>query len=315
MKVLITGGAGFIGSNLAEFHFKKNDEVVIIDNLITGSKKNIEPLLNNKNVTFFEDNLTTFDFKRLTFPFDVIYHLASPASPCQYKKHPIETLLVNSIGTYQLLEFMRKSHSKIFVLASTSEVYGDPQIHPQIESYWGNVNPVGPRACYDEGKRFAEALTISYFKKYNLDVRIARIFNTYGPHMEENDGRVISNFVMQALAHKPITVYGNGRQTRSFCYISDMVSALYGLATTTNIAGEIINVGNPEEYTINKLASIIQKTIKSDSVIINKPIDEDDPKRRKPDIAKAKKLLNWQPVVPFQEGLDKTITYFKNRFL
>ena len=315
MKILITGGAGFIGSNLAEFHLKKNDEVLVIDNLITGLKKNIEPFLNKNNFQFYKEDILTFNFSLLTFNFDVVYHLASPASPIQYKKHPIETLRVNSEGTYRLLEFMKQIKSKSFVLASTSEVYGDPQVHPQPESYWGNVNPIGIRACYDEGKRFAEAIAVTYFRKYNLDVRIARIFNTYGPNMEKEDGRVISNFVMQALTNQPITVYGNGNQTRSFCYVSDMVRALYELGTRKNIAGEIVNLGNPEEYRIKELAIIIKKAVKSSAEIISKPIDEDDPKQRQPDIAKAKKLLGLTPKVSFTEGLDKIITYFRNRFL
>ncbi len=319
MKILITGGAGFIGSNLSEFHLKKNDEVFVVDNLITGSKANIGALLKNPCFHFFEEDILNFQFSPPAggFPsyFDIIYHLASPASPVQYKKYPIETLRVNSEGTYRLLEYMKRNKSKIFVLASTSEVYGDPKVHPQTESYWGNVNPVGVRSCYDEGKRFAEALTISYFRKYNLDTRIARIFNTYGPNMEENDGRVISNFVMQALTNKPITVYGDGKQTRSFCYVFDMVQALSLLGTKQDIAGEIINVGNPEEYSIKEVASIIKKETESASEIILKPIDDDDPKQRQPDIIKAKKLLGWEPKVTFLEGLDKTITYFRKRFV
>lgn len=315
MKILITGGAGFIGSNLTEFHLKKNDEVIVIDNLITGSKKNIEPFLHNNNFEFYEEDILTFNFSLLTSHFELIYHLASPASPVQYKKYPIETLRVNSEGTYRLLEFMRKGKSKTFVLASTSEIYGDPRVNPQPESYWGHVNPVGIRACYDEGKRFAEAITATYFRKYSLDVRIARIFNTYGPNMKCQDGRAISNFAMQALTNQPITVYGNGMQTRSFCYVSDMVLALYKLGARRNIAGEIVNLGNPEEYRIKELAMIIKKAVKSSVEIISKPIDEDDPKQRRPDISKAKKLLGWAPKVSFTEGLDKTISYFRDRFL
>lgn len=314
MKILITGGAGFIGSNLAEFYLSNNDEVFVVDSLITGSKANIEALLKNPRFHFYQKDVCTFDLSPLP-SFDIIYHLASPASPVQYKKYPIETLRVNSEGTYRLLECMKRNKSKIFVLASTSEVYGDPKVHPQTESYWGNVNPVGVRSCYDEGKRFAEALTISYFRKYNLDIRIARIFNTYGPNMEENDGRVISNFVMQALTNKPITVYGNGEQTRSFCYVSDMVQVLSLCGTKPDIAGEIINVGNPEEYSIKEVATIIKKETKSVSEIISKPIDDDDPKQRQPDITKAKKLLGWEPKVTFLEGLHKTLPYFKNRFI
>ncbi len=315
MRILITGGAGFIGSNLTQFYLERNDEVIVIDNLITGSKKNIEPFLNNKSFTFYQKDIINFKFEILNLKFDVVYHLSSPASPIQYKKHPIETLRVNSEGTYRLLEFMKQSGSKTFVLASTSEVYGDPKVHPQPESYWGNVNPAGIRSCYDEGKRFAEAITMSYHRKYNLDVRIARIFNTYGPNMECQDGRVISNFIMQALTNKPLTVYGDGNQTRSFCYVSDMIEALHALGIKKDIAGEIINVGNPEEYTIKELAPIIKKATKSSSDIISQPIDQDDPKQRQPDISKAKKLLGWKPKVSFSIGLEKTITYFKDRFL
>lgn len=326
MKILIAGGAGFIGSNLTSFHLGKGDEVFTVDNLITGSKKNIQPFQTNKNFHFFKHDILTFDFRLLlaprssksevgTFDFDIIYHLASPASPIQYKKHALETLRTNSEGTRRILEYMRNSNSKSFVLASTSEVYGDPLIHPQIETYWGNVNPVGIRACYDEGKRYAEALTMEYFRKYGINVRIARIFNTYGPNMEKDDGRVVSNFIMQSLTNKPITVYGDGTQTRSFCFVSDMVSGLYSLATTKNIASEIINIGNPEEYTITELANIIKKEVQSNSSIVNEPIEADDPKKRKPDINKALKILGWQPKVPLLQGLKKTILYFQNRFI
>jgi nucleoside-diphosphate-sugar epimerase len=322
MKILITGGAGFIGSNLTAFHLNKGDEVFVIDNLITGSERNIKFFRINKKYHFYNNDIIDFPFSLplearrakwgiLNSKFDIIYHLASPASPIQYKKHPIETLRANSEGTQRVLEFMKKTNSKTFVLASTSEVYGDPNIHPQPESYWGNVNPVGCRSCYDEGKRYAEAITMSYFRKYKLDLRIARIFNTYGPNMEVLDGRVISNFIVQALKNDPITIYGQGKQTRSFCFVSDMVKALYSLGTTPKISGEIINLGNPEEYTIFQLAKIIKKHTTSSSKIINKPIEGDDPKQRQPDISKAKRLLKWHPVVKLTDGLEKTINYFK----
>lgn len=315
MKVLITGAAGFIGSNLSQFYLKKNDTVYGIDNFITGSQKNIEPLVENKRFHFYEEDVINFQYPIFNFQFDIIYHLASPASPVQYKKYPIATLRVNSEGTYKLLEFMRQSKAETFVLASSSEVYGDPEVHPQPESYWGHVNPHGVRSCYDEGKRFAEATTMTCMRKYNLDVRIARIFNTYGPNMEKDDGRVVSNFIMQALTHTPITVYGEGNQTRSFCYIDDMVQGLYLLGTIPNIRGEVINLGNPDEYTISEFAHIIKKLVRSPSPIINKPIGDDDPKRRKPDITKAKKLLGWKPKVTLNEGLNKTVEYFKKRFV
>lgn len=313
MNILITGGAGFIGSNLAAFHLLKHDHIYVIDNLLTGSKKNIEPLQDNANFTFINADITNCEFSQLP-PCDIVYNLASPASPIQYKKFPIETMMTNSIGTKNVLEFFRSSGSKVFVESSTSETYGDPLVHPQVETYWGNVNPIGVRSCYDESKRFAEALIMSYYRKYNLNMRIARIFNTYGPNMEENDGRVVSNFIMQALTKKPITVYGDGTQTRSFCYVSDMVQALYSLATTQNIAGQIINLGNPNEKTINELADLIKNMTKTPSEIIHKPIDEDDPKKRKPDITKAQQLLNWQPKILLENGLTNTITYFKERF-
>lgn len=314
MKILITGGAGFIGSNLARRHVDLKDEVYIIDNLITGTKQNIEQFINEKSVQFIEGDITTFDFSN--FPsFDTIYHLASPASPIQYKKHSIETLMTNSLGTARLLEFMKKSGSKAFVLASTSETYGDPLVHPQKENYWGNVNPVGIRACYDEAKRFAEAISMSYHRKFNLNIRIARIFNTYGPNMEKDDGRVVSNFVMQALTDQPLTVYGDGTQTRSFCYVDDMVKGLYLLGNAKNIEGEVINLGNPDERKISDLAKIIKTMTGTKADIVFKPIDEDDPKQRKPDIGKANKLLNWNPSVELEDGLKKTIEYFKQRFL
>jgi len=314
MRILITGGAGFIGSHLSQFHHQKNDEVWVIDNLITGSQKNISSLVKSKNFHFIKADLISFDFQTL-LSFDIIYHLASPASPIQYKKYPLETLLVNSIGTYRLLEFTKKSNSKVAVIASTSEIYGDPSVHPQVEGYWGNVNPVGVRSCYDEGKRFSEAVAMSFVRKHKLNVRIARIFNTYGPNMEKNDGRVVSNFIIQALENKPLTIYGHGQQTRSFCYVSDLISGLYSLATTKNIDGQVVNLGSPNEKQIIELAKIIIQLTKSKSKISYQPIDEDDPQRRQPDISKAKKLLNWKPEVQLEDGLKKTIKYFQERFL
>lgn len=314
MNILIAGGAGFIGSNLTCFHLKKKDTVFVIDNLITGSLKNIECYLPNKNFHFIEEDIVHNNFSSLP-SFDIIYDLASPASPIQYKKYPVETLLSNSAGTFNLLEFFRISKSKVFVLASTSEIYGDPLIHPQTEDYWGNVNPVGVRSCYDEGKRFAESITTTYIRKFNLDIRIARIFNTYGPNMEKNDGRVISNFIYQALTKKPITVYGKGTQTRSFCYVSDMVRALNSLATAKITTDRIINLGNPSEKSILELANIVKDLTKSSSSIVFKPIGEDDPKKRRPNITKAKTILNWEPTISLKEGLLKTIEYFKKRFI
>ena len=312
MKMLITGGAGFIGSNLTELLLKNNHELTVIDNLITGSKKNIEGLAGD--LTFVEGDVTTFDFDKLHQSFDIIFHLASPASPIQYTKHPVETLMVNSLGTKRLLDFMVASKSKRFVLASTSEVYGDPQKSPQAEDYWGNVNPNGIRSCYDESKRFAEAAVMTYFRKYNHDVRIARIFNTYGPHMEKEDGRVVSNFICQCLQGSPITVNGDGGQTRSFCFVSDMIEALLQLGMVDDIAGEVINVGNPDERTIIDIAKIIKKLTKSDSEITFAPMPADDPRQRKPNISKAQKLLKWEPEVALEDGLTQTIEYFRDRF-
>src|SRR3989344_2799950 len=249
MKILITGGAGFIGSHLTKFHLGKNDQVTVIDNFITGSKKNLESEKSNQNLTVIEADIINFNFFSLQ-RFDLIYDLASPASPKDFKNLSIEILKANSLGLINILDFFVKSNSMTLVFASTSEVYGDPEEHPQKESYFGHVNPVGLRSCYDEGKRFSEALMMSYFRRFNRDIRIARIFNTYGPFMKKDDGRVVSNFINQGLENKPMTVYGLGKQTRSLCYVSDMVKGLYLLATTPKQAGEIINIGNQNEKTI-----------------------------------------------------------------
>lgn len=314
-KILITGGAGFIGSNLVNFFLKKGESVWVIDNFLTGSSQNIEAFLKNPRFHFLKEDLITVNLeKRLaTASFDMIYHLASPASPKQYTRYPIETLLVNSQGTGNLLQFLKKTGSGIFIYGSTSEVYGDPKIHPQKEDYWGNVNPVGIRSYYDEGKRFGEAICMAYFRKYHLNIRIARIFNTYGANMEKEDGRVISNFIIQALQNKPITVQGNGKQTRSFCYVSDMIEGLY-LISQKSAKGEVVNLGNPHEKMIIDIAYLIKKMVGSSSKIVFQSLPQDDPQRRKPDIGKAKKLLHWQPKIPLKEGLKLTIGYFKQRF-
>lgn len=315
MNILICGGAGFIGSHLVQYHRERNDTVYIIDTLITGKKENIRDSIDGKNVIFYQEDIRTFEFSRIP-PCDIIYNLASPASPIQYKKYPIETLRANAEGSQNILQYVKEHPSCLYVYASTSEVYGDPLEHPQTEQYWGNVNPVGVRSCYDESKRYGEALAMAYVRMYNLPVRIARIFNTFGPHMEKNDGRVISNFINQALSNKPITIYGDGTQTRSFCYVDDMVRGLYALAHCSDCKnGEIINLGNPDEHTMNWLAHEIKKRTQSQSEIVYEPIDEDDPKKRKPDISKAKKILKWEPQVPFQTGLDKTISYFSHIIL
>lgn len=311
MKVLITGGAGFIGSHLTKLHLSKNDEVTVIDNYVTGSKKNLELEINNKNLKIIEADIINFDFSKLP-TFDIIYDLASPASPKDFASLSIEILKTNSLGLINILDFFIKSNSKTLVFASTSEVYGDPLEHPQKETYFGNVNPNGIRSCYDESKRFAEALLMSYYRKFNKDIRISRIFNTFGPNMRKDDGRVVSNFVNEAIKNQPITVYGDGNQTRSLCYVSDMVSGLYLLATTNNLAGEVINIGNPDEKTILEIADIIKRLANSKSEIVFKQIGEDDPKKRRPDISKARELLGWEPKIELEEGLVKTIKYFQS---
>lgn len=314
---LVTGGAGFIGSHLCEELLNKDHKVVCIDNLLTGSKENIEPLLENPNFEFIEQDVTKisniqFQISNIQY----IFHLASPASPnakspTSYINHPIETMLVNSVGTYNLLNLAKKYSAK-FLFASTSEVYGDPTISPQNEDYFGNVNPNGIRSVYDEAKRFGEAMTMSYVRKYNVDARIIRIFNTYGPKMLSDDGRVISSFINQTILNKPITIYGLGEQTRSFCYISDMIKGIMQAMFRENTKGEVINLGNSDERKILDIAEIIKKMTNSQSEIIFEELPEDDPKERKPDISKAKKLLEWEPVVELNEGLEKTIEYFKN---
>ena len=311
MKILIIGGAGFIGSNLVKFLIKKEHEVYAVDNLVTGNKKNIETLLNNNLFHFIEKDIIDYDFADLP-SFDLVYDLASPASPAVFASLSEEILKVNSVGLLNVMNFFIKSKSKTFVFASTSEVYGDPKVDPQPETYFGNVNSYGPRACYDEGKRFAEAVLYSYIQKYNVDVRIARIFNTYGPFMNPQDGRVISNFINQAINNKPLTVYGDGAQTRSCCYVTDMVEGLYLLGTTQNIKGEVVNIGNPDERTILEIAALIKKMTDSKSEVVYKDIGADDPKKRCPDVAKSKKILNWEAKVDLEKGLQLTIEYFKN---
>ncbi len=311
MHIVITGSAGFIASHLTEHLLSLGHTVTGIDNFITGNKKNIEHLLTNKALTFIEGNAIDFDYATIGEPVDVVFHLASPASPIQYKKYPIETLEVNSVGTKKALKFATKKNA-ILVYASTSEVYGDPLVHPQVESYWGNVNPNGVRSCYDEAKRFGEAMCMSFVRKYKTNVRIARIFNTYGPRMDVNDGRVVSNFIIQALKNEPITIYGNGMQTRSFCYVSDLVLGLAALATKDVLSGEVINLGNPNEMTVKDIAEKIKLLTNSKGEISLNPIEADDPQRRKPDITKAQQLLGWEPQISVDQGLTSTIAYFKS---
>src|SRR3989344_5331865 len=315
--VLVAGGAGFIGSNLCERLLNDNYRVICIDNLITGRKENIEGFTKNKNFSFLNLDIASPSFQNTKLPkMDYIFHLASPASPNKksprsYINFPIETLLVNSLGTYNLLEIAKKFNAK-FLYASSSEIYGNPKISPQKEDYFGNVNPVGIRSVYDEGKRFGESITISYFRKLNTYTRIIRIFNTYGPKMRADDGRVVSNFINQAISNKPLTVYGDGSQTRSICYINDLLDGLIKAIFSDLTSGEVLNLGNPNEKTVLELANIIKKMTNSSSEIIFEQLPEDDPKIRRPDINKAKNLIGWTPKVSIDQGLAKTIQYFKS---
>lgn len=313
IKSLVTGGAGFIGSHLCDALIVSGQEVFCIDNLLTGSKENITHLISNPRFHFFNfDIIKPLPESLVKTLADIqnIYHLASPASPPQYSKYSIETLLVNSVGTYRMLKLAKTCRAK-FLLASTSEVYGDPSQHPQKETYFGNVNPTGVRACYDEGKRFAEAITMEYVRKFHMNARIIRIFNTYGPKMQPYDGRVIVNFINQAISGVPLTIYGDGLQTRSFCYISDIVSGLIAAMESDKAEGEVINMGYPEEHTVKEIAEIILRLIRTQSKVVQERKKEDDPKRRRPDISKAKKLLGWQPKVMLSEGLKETIRYYQ----
>lgn len=305
-RVLITGGAGFIGSHLAELFLKKGYKVIVLDNFLTGNINNIKHLFNEKNFEFIEHDIT----KPIKFKDRIHYilHFASPASPIDYLKLPIQTLKVGALGTYICLG-IALAHKARFLLASTSEVYGDPTVHPQSETYWGNVNPIGPRGVYDEAKRYAEAITMAYHRYHKVDTRIVRIFNTYGERMRLNDGRVVPNFITQALKGKPITVYGDGSQTRSFCYISDMVEGIYKLLLSKIITP--INIGNPDEITILEFAKKIKELIGSKSKIVFKPLPKDDPKVRQPDITLAQKKLKWTPKVSLDQGLERTIKWFK----
>ncbi len=313
--VLVAGGAGFIGSHLCKQLLGENYKVIAIDNLLTSNKDNLKDLLRNPKFTFLEYDVVNPIQDKIQ-NLDYIFHLASPASPNKnsarsYINFPIETLLVNSIGTYNLLELARKFNAK-FLYASSSEIYGDPAISPQKEDYFGNVNPNGIRSVYDEGKRFGEAITFGYVRKHNLDARIIRIFNTYGPIMLADDGRVVSNFINQAIKNKPITVYGKGSQTRSFCYIDDMVSGIKLAMFTQGTKGQVFNLGNPDERSILEIAQLIKNLTNSRSEIIFENLPEDDPKARKPDISRAKKTLGWEPRVTTEEGFKKTIEYFKS---
>jgi nucleoside-diphosphate-sugar epimerase len=311
-NVLITGGAGFIGSHLCDKLIGDGYKVICLDNLLTGSKKNVEHLLSNSNFEFIDGDTTKLDEKLSGRSFDSIFHLASPASPIDYQNCPEETLLANSMGTLNILKLAKSTKAKL-LLASTSEIYGDPLEHPQKESYFGNVNSFGPRSCYDESKRFAETAAYVYIHKYETDVRLVRIFNTYGPKMQKDDGRVVSNFISAAIANSPISIDGDGSQTRSFCYVSDLVEGICKAMFTEGTSGEIFNLGNPGEYTIKELAEkIIGLTGSKSEVKYNGAFRENDPMRRKPDITKAKRVLGWEPKVSLEEGLQKTIEYYRS---
>lgn len=304
-KILVTGGAGFIGSHLCDALIEQRHSVLCLDNFFTGSRRNVEHLLKNPNFKLVEhDVIKVFEGE----PVDYIYNLACPASPVQYQFDPIQTIKTSTVGMVNMLEFALKCNARI-LQASTSEVYGDPHVHPQKETYWGNVNPVGVRSCYDEGKRVAETLCIDYHRAKKVDARIVRVFNTYGPRMHTNDGRVVSNFIVQALNGDPITVYGDGSQTRSFAYVSDTVLGIIKMMEHSGSVGPV-NIGNPTERTVKELAEQIVRMTGSKSKIIFKNLPQDDPKRRCPDITLAKKVLGWEPVVSLEAGLEKTVAYF-----
>jgi len=306
MRILVTGGAGFIGSHLIDRLMAQGHEVICIDNFYTGRKVNILPWLNNPHFEFIRHDVT----EPIRLEIDCIYHLACPASPVHYQYNPVKTIKTNVLGTLNMLGLAKRVKAR-FLLASTSEVYGDPNVHPQPEEYWGNVNPIGIRACYDEGKRLAETLSFDYHRDNKVDIRVARIFNTYGPRMLPDDGRVVSNFIVQALQGKALTVYGDGSQTRSFCYVSDLVEGLMSLMNGEHIGP--VNFGNPDEYSILELAQKIQGMINPDAELIFKPLPQDDPKQRRPDITRARTYYNWEPTIPLAEGLARTIADFRVR--
>jgi UDP-glucuronate decarboxylase len=306
MKVLLTGAAGFLGSHISKKLIDNNHEVLGLDDLSTGSIKNIEQLLNHPKYTFVEHDVR-IPYKTKV---DVILNFACPASPVNYQKDPVRTIETNFLGMINLLHLANETGARI-IQASTSEIYGDPTQSPQKESYWGNVNPIGIRSCYDEGKRAAETLCFDYRRQYNLDTRVIRIFNTYGPNMAIGDGRVVSNFIVQALRNEPINIYGDGKQTRSFCYVSDLVEGIYKLLQLDKNPDTPINLGNPNEFTILELAKVVIEITKSKSVIVNNPLPLDDPKQRCPDISQAKSIINWKPTIELREGIEKTAAYFK----
>ncbi len=305
MRILVTGGAGFLGSHLCDILIGQGHEVICLDNLFTGSKRNIHHLLDHRDFEFMRWDVTD-PFK---VEVDQIYHMACPASPIHYQYNPIKTIKTSVMGAINVLGLAKRIKARV-LLASTSEVYGDPDVHPQPETYRGNVNPIGPRACYDEGKRCSETLFFDYHRQNGVDIRVVRIFNTYGPRMSPDDGRVVSNFIIQALRGEPITIYGNGSQTRSFCYVDDLLRGIVSLMNTEGVTGPI-NIGNPSEFTIRELAEHVLRLTRGASPMIEKPLPVDDPLQRQPDITLAKDLLNWAPTVPLADGLAKTIDYFE----
>jgi UDP-glucuronate decarboxylase len=307
MRILVTGGAGFIGSHLCERLVGEGHDVICLDNFFTGRRENIFPLLENPRFELVRHDV----IEPILLEVDQIYNLACPASPIHYQYNPVKTVKTNVMGAINMLGLAKRVRARI-LQASTSEVYGDPLIHPQTEDYWGNVNPVGLRSCYDEGKRLAETLMMDYHRQNNVDVRIARIFNTYGPRMLENDGRVVSNFVVQALRGQPLTLYGEGNQTRSFCYVDDLVEGLVRLMNTDGL-NQPVNLGNPGEFTIKQLAEEVMRICGTNAGFNYLPLPQDDPRQRQPDITTAKTVLGWNPVIPLSEGLEKTVPYFRTR--
>lgn len=307
MRILVTGGAGFIGSHLCERLLADGHDVLCLDNFFTGRRANILPLLENRHFELIRHDV----IEPILLEVDQIYNLACPASPIHYQYNPVKTVKTSVMGMINMLGLAKRVHARI-LQASTSEVYGDPLVHPQPEEYWGNVNPIGLRSCYDEGKRIAETLMMDYHRQNRVDTRIARIFNTYGPRMLEDDGRVVSNFIVQALRGEPLTLYGAGNQTRSFCYVDDLVDALVKLMNVGDVH-DPVNLGNPGEFTIKQLAEEVVKICGSNSSVTYLPLPQDDPKQRKPDISRAQKLLGWNPTIPLNEGLQKTVAYFRER--
>jgi UDP-glucuronate decarboxylase len=306
LRILVTGGAGFLGSHLCERLVREGHDVICLDNYFTGSKKNVEHLMDYRNFELLRHDVTFPVFVEV----DQIYNLACPASPVHYQYNAVKTIKTSVMGAINVLGLAKRVRARV-LQASTSEVYGDPDVHPQVESYWGNVNPIGIRSCYDEGKRVAETLFFDYHRMNKVDIRVMRIFNTYGPRMHPNDGRVVSNFIVQALKSHDITIYGDGSQTRSFCYVDDLIDGMIRLMNAENTIGPV-NIGNPGEFTIKELAERVIQMTESSSKIIYQPLPSDDPKQRQPDITLAKQKLGWQPLIGLEEGLKKTIAYFRN---